>query len=208
MRTIPRTLAPVLLALTATVMLGGAAHAAPFTIGNLTPGSVFFVQGQSFTPSLQGNAGAGVAPVSGTVYLDTFTIQYETPGTGFASLYIYAALPSLADAALGTGSLAAGTYLGGGLYDFANTPLDAATKYFAVLPGPAAIFDGDGDLYAGGIDLFDRSPEDGQLDEGFGPFDTGFSASFSSAVPTPGTAVLVLAAMAGLALTRRRRVQA
>ena len=203
-----RTATHALLALTATMALGGAAQAAPFSIGNLAPTTAFFVQGQSFTPSVQGNGGSGVAPVSGTVYLDTFTIGYENLSSAFVNLYIYSALPLTANAATGVGSLATGTHQGGGVYDFANVALDAATTYFAVLPGSVQIYDGLGNPYSGGVDLFDRDPVDGQLDIGFGDYDIAFSASFTSAVPTPGTAPLVLLALAGLAYSRRQRTGA
>ena len=62
----------VLAACAGLLALGGAwshAAAAAFTIGNPTPDSVFFVQGQSFTPSVPGNLGSGTAPASGIVRL-------------------------------------------------------------------------------------------------------------------------------------------
>jgi MYXO-CTERM domain-containing protein len=187
----------------AVCVVAAPAQAAPFSISNLTPGTVFFVQGQSFKASVAGNGGVGVAPGSGNVFLDAFTVAYEDPSAGFANLYIYAALPTTANAATGVGSLGTGTYMGGGIYDFANLMLDAATEYYAVLPASALVFDGDGNPYAGGIDIFDRDPVDGQLDLGFGNFDIGFSASFNT-VSTPGSLALALVGLAMLAGLRRR----
>ena len=59
MRTMTPTTFVVLLVSLLTVR-AGVAHAAPiFSIGNGTPGTEFFIQGQSFTPSVAGNDGAG-----------------------------------------------------------------------------------------------------------------------------------------------------
>lgn len=185
------------------------AAAAAFTIGNPTPDSVFFVQGQSFTPSVPGKLGSGSAPASGIVLLDRFTIDYDTGrSTPFAALYLYASLPTTAAAASGVGALAVGSLIDdAGTYDFPEVPLDVSTRYFAVLPAPASVFDGLGDLYPGGVDLFDRPPADNQLDEGFGEFDLGFRAVFLSAgnpVPAPPSGWLVLAALGALAASRHR----
>jgi hypothetical protein len=184
-------------------LVAASAQAAPFTIGNLAPSTAFFVQGQSFTPSVAGNGGSGMAPVSGSVLLDTFSIAYLSPTSGFANLYIYAILPTTVSAATGIGSLGTGTYMGGGVYDFNDLVLDVDTEYYAVLPSSAGIFNGSGNPYAGGVDIFDRSPIDGQLDLGFGDFDIGFSARFNQ-VPTPGTLALALAGLALVAGIRKR----
>ena len=179
------------------------AQAGPFTIGNATPAAAFLVQGESFTPAVPGNIGSGSAPASGNVFLETFKIDYFDLASAFANLYIYGTLPTTADASTGAGSLAVGTHLGGGVYQFSGVALDVNTKYFAVLPGSTGIFDNSGDLYSGGIDIFDRPPPDGQLDEGFGDFDIGFQATFDT--PVPPTAALLLLGLAGLRFSRRKQ---
>ena len=129
-----------------------------------------------------------------------------------AALYLYTSLPTTAAAATGVGALAVGTLIDStGTYDFPEVPLDVSTRYFAVLPAPASVFDGLGDLYPGGVDLFDRPPADNQLDEGFGDFDIGFRATFlteGNAVPAPPSGWLALAALGALVATRRGRVPA
>ena len=121
------------------------------------------------------------------VRLTQFAIAYDLNfSTPFDSLYIFDAPPTPADAASGNGSRATGTHIGGGVYSFSNTVLDYNTKYYAVLPGPAVIFDGPGDPYPGGVDLFirsDLSPE--VIGEGGGFFDIGFDATFEYVTGCP-----------------------
>jgi hypothetical protein len=196
----------------AVAMLFGASRAnADYSIGNATPGTLFFVQGQSFTPSVQGNAGIGTpsAP-AGLVELTSFTIAFQDPTTAPSMLSIFDHAPTSADAASGSGSLGIGTYVGAGEYDFANPVILAFTsKYFAVLPTSASIFDGAGDPYSGGIDLFPRSAG-GVVEEGFGDFDIGFTANLR-AVPEPASLVMLGSGLIGMlcySLRRRASVSA
>ena len=156
--------------------LGGAAGT--YSLGNQRPTSVFFVQGQSFTPAQVGTLGSAGAPASGSVLLTSMSIDYQPGTTPLNTLSIYTALPTTATAATGIDSLAVGTHIGGGTYTFSGVALDVNTKYFAVLPAPAAIFDGAGNTYTGGTDIFDIGAN-GQLDEGGGVFDIGFRATFT-----------------------------
>ena len=161
------------------------------------PPASFAVQGQSFTPAQLGNLGTGAAPASGTVFLNSFSIDYQPGFAPLARLFIYTTLPSTADAATGTGSLAIGTHTGGGTYTFgAGVSLDANTKYFAVLPSAGNIMDGGGNTYGGGVDIFDIGAN-GQLDEGFGTFDIGFRAAFS----VPNTSLTVQSTAGSTATT-------
>lgn len=177
--------------------------ASAYVIGNAAPTSIFFVQGQSFTPGILGNLGSGSAPASGNVFLDSFVINYAPGATPFNNLYIYAVLPTAADASIGVGSLATGVDVGGGNYAFSSVALDVNTKYFAILPGSANIFDGAGDPYAGGIDIFPDPLNIAQLGEGGGFFDIGFSATFH--VPLPATGALLLIGLAGMMVRNRKR---
>jgi len=201
----------VLLSLFASLTVGGGvASGSPiYSIGNSTPGTQFFIQGQSFTPSVAGNDGSGVpmAGADGTVRLLTFSFDFVNPVTAPSALHIFAFEPTLAAAGTGAGSLGTGTYLGGGVYGFgAGLALDFVTKYFAVLPFSAGIFDGSGNPYAGGVDMFPMplaAPTN--VTEGFGDFDAGFNATFE-VVPEPSTLVLVTVGAGMLiGIARRRR---
>jgi hypothetical protein len=149
-----------------------------YVIGNATPSGSFAVQGQSFTPSDFGNESSGSLPASspGTVFLTSFTIDYDfSVATAYPVLYLYSSPPSATDAATGAGSLATGTLVSGGEYAFSRVAVDYTTKYYAVLPGSASIFDNSGNTYTGGVDMF---PQGGTVAEGGGDFDIGFNATF------------------------------
>lgn len=153
-----------------------------FSAGNAPPSPVYFVQGQSFTPSSLGNI-SGTTPPSSTprlVRLTSFRIAYDLAiSTPFDSIFIFDAPPTPANAATGAGARATGTHVGAGVYTFQNTTLDFHTKYYAVLPGPAVIFDGPGDPYPGGVDMFIRNDLNPVvIGEGGGWFDIGFVATF------------------------------
>jgi hypothetical protein len=160
-----------------------------YTVGNFAPESLYFVQGQSFTPSVFGNVWMPPNPSSTprVVRLTRFAIAYDLNfSTPFDSLYIFDVPPTPADAASGNGSRATGTHIGGGVYSFSNTVLDYNTKYYAVLPGPAVIFDGPGDPYPGGVDMFIREDFDPVvIGEGGGFFDIGFDATFEYVTDCP-----------------------
>src|SRR5262249_41776102 len=159
-----------------------------YSIGNETPSTFFFIQGQSFTPSVQGNRGVGTPTASpaGTVFLNQFSFDFvfgDPFGVPPPVLYIYGFEPSEAQVSNGgQGSLGAGTHIGGGVYTFDNLEIPFSTRSFAVLPESRSIFDGSGNPYAGGVDLF---PQGGVVREGFGDFDAGFTATFTT-VPEPG----------------------
>jgi hypothetical protein len=164
-----------------------------YSIGNNTPPTMFFIQGQSFTPSIQGNRGVGTPTASpaGTVFLTQFGFDFDLSspfGVPPPVLYIYGFEPSEAQVSNGgQGSLGAGTHIGGGVYAFDNLELPFSTKSFAVLPESRSIFDGSGHPYAGGVDLF---PQGGVVREGNGDFDAGFTATFTATVPEPGSLLL------------------
>ncbi|MBY0113504.1 MAG: hypothetical protein K2Y21_11820 [Phycisphaerales bacterium] len=153
-----------------------------FSVGNFAPSSEYYVQGQSFTPAAFGNVWTPPNPTSTPqlVRLTTFTIAYNLANsTPFDALYIFDSPPTPANAATGAGSRATGTHIGGGIYAFTNTVLDFNTKYYAVLPGAASIYDGGGDPYPGGVDMFIRSDLNPVvIGEGYGTFDLGFEAAF------------------------------
>lgn len=181
-----------------------------YSIGNNTPPTLFFIQGQSFTPSVQGNRGVGTPTASpaGTVFLTQFSFDFD-PGSPFGVpppvLYIYAFEPTVAQVdGGGLGSLGVGVHVGGGVYAFDNLEIPFNTKSFAVLPESRSIFDGAGNPYPGGVDLF---PQGGIIAEGFGDFDAGFTATFvSTTVPEPTTlALFVTGALALLGADGLRR---
>jgi hypothetical protein len=165
-----------------------------YSIGNNTPSTPFFIQGQSFTPSIQGNRGVGTPTASpaGTVFLTQFSFDFD-PGSPFGVpppvLYIYAFEPTVAQVdSGGLGSLGVGVHIGGGVYAFDNLEIPFNTRSFAVLPESRSIFDGAGHPYPGGLDLF---PQGGIILEGPGGFDAGFSATFVTSVPEPVTLLLL-----------------
>ncbi len=150
-------------------------------IGSSLPETVYYVQGQSFTPATFGNFGAPPYPAStpAIVRLKFFTIDYDLAETPLDKLYIYTSPPTPDEALTGAGSMATGTHIGYGIYQFDNVTLDYRTKYYAVLPQPANIHDGPGDLYEGGVDLFPRLDMDPvRVAEGYGYYDIGFRATF------------------------------
>ena len=171
----------------------GRAESIIYSIGNSTSATSFFIQGQSFTPSIQGNRGVGTPTASpaGTVFLTQFSFDFDLSspfGVPPPVLYIYGFEPSEAQVSNGgQGSLGVGTNIGGGVYAFDNLELPFGTKSFAVLPESRSIFDGSGNPYAGGVDLF---PQGGVVREGNGDFDAGFTATFTATVPEPGSVLL------------------
>lgn len=167
--------------------LGRPALGAPylFSIGREGADQAFFVQGQSFTPLVQGTV-ASAMPAwseSGEVRLKTFQIPFGNGQAPPAKLYLYDRLPTPQElAASGANSLAAGQPRANGIYDFASVPLQLKQRYFAVLSQPAMILDAP-DVYLGGADLFISG---GQFSEG--GYDIGFTATFESTpyfVPVP-----------------------
>jgi hypothetical protein len=168
------------------------------SIGNDPASIVYFIQGQSFTPSIQGDGGtrAPTPSPAGTVFLTRFQFNFASDdpfGVPPAVLYIYEFEPSQAQVSNGgQGSLGAGTSIGGGAYAFANLEIPFNTKSFAVLPEQQSIFDGSGNPYAGGVDLF---PQGGVVREGYGDFDAGFTATFT---PEPNTLMLFGMGVLGL----------
>ena len=195
-------------------LLARAITASAFTVGNSTPATIYFVQGQGFTPAISGNAGTGVprADANGNAYLRSVQIAFAPGQTPPATLYIYSALPTDGNAATGTGSIGFAASTGGGLYVF-NPPLQVpfSTPTFAVLPACASIFDAP-DSYAGGTDLYPVGcPAPGSNPIVEGTYDTGFTATFTeppSVVPalTPGgVALLILGLLASSLLLVGRR---
>jgi PEP-CTERM motif-containing protein len=171
------------------------------SIGNDPAPTVYFIQGQSFTPSIPGDRGISTPTVSptGTVFLTQFRFDFAAGEFGVppAVLYIYGFEPSQTEVHNGgQGSLGAGTHIGDGVYAFANVEVPFNTKSFAVLPNQRSIFDGSGNLYAGGVDLF---PQGGGVREGNGNFDAGFTASFAPPpVSEPTTLMLFGTGVLGL----------
>jgi hypothetical protein len=182
-------------ATTVLLLIAGSAHAnVYYSIGNSQPSSEYFVQGESFTPSVQGNDGSGTpSSAAGQVGLISFTIDFVNPASVPSSLYIYASLPSVTDADSGTGSLATGSYAGNGVYDFATpVSLSFASTYGAWLPEARSIYDGSGNKYTGGTDLYVSS---GVIHD-TGAFDIGFTATF--VVPEPPELLLFAGALVAL----------
>jgi hypothetical protein len=160
-----------------------------FSAGSFAPSSEYYVQGQSFTPAAFGNVWTPPNPTSTPqlVRLTTFSIAYNLANsTPFDTISIFDAPPTPEDAASGNGSRATGTHIGGGVYAFVNAVLDFNTKYYAVLPGAANIYDGGGDPYPGGVDMFIRTDLNPVvIGEGYGSFDLGFEATFEYVTGCP-----------------------
>ncbi len=197
----------------AALLLGACMQANAFTVGNSTPTSVYFVQGQSFTPAVSGNAGSGTPKPdsSGNAQLSSVHIAFATGQTPSSTLYIYSTLPTNGDAATGIGSIASAPDSGGGNYVFnPPVPVPYSTQTYAVLPGCASIYDAP-DSYAGGTDLYPVGcPAPGANPIIQGTYDIGFTATFvDPPQPAPmmnwtGVGLLVFL-LAGLALVTRRR---
>ena len=157
-----------------------------YTIGNsvpLTPQGTFFIQGQSFTPSVTGNNGSGTPFVSnhGTVFLQKFSLAFNLTDPSKPSpppvLYIYDFLPSKAqvenngEGAIGTGLLNEGT----DSYTFDGLELLYNAKAYAIIPESRDIYDAP-NSYTGGTDIFRHPDNTNQLVQG--NYDAGFSATF------------------------------
>ncbi len=196
--------------LCAVAMLGAALHAdaSSFTIGNAPATTLYFIQGQSFVPSVQGNDGLGTpaAGPGGTVLLTSFSFDFAADAFGTPSpvLYIYTAPPTPAAAATGAGSIGTGTHVGGGVYNFSNLLLTFNTQYYAILPEQRSIYDGPNDIYTGGADLFALG---GLVQGNYGDYDAGFNATFS-AVPEPATLSLLAMGLLGTGAFARGRARA
>lgn len=197
----------------AAFLLGTSIQSSAFTVGNATPGSVFFVQGQSFTPAVSGNAGSGAPKPdgAGNAQLVSVHIAFAAGQTPLSTLYIYSSLPTNGDAATGVGSIASATDSGGGTYVF-NPPVTVpySTQTYAVLQSCANIYDAP-DSYSGGTDLYPVGcPAPGANPIIQGNYDIGFTATFADpAQPTPtvdwiGAGILGLC-LVGLGLLVRRR---
>lgn len=179
-----------------------------YEIGNATPSTIYYVQGQSFTPSIAGNDGSGTptARPDGSVLLTRFTIDFPGNLTPLppSALYIYPSAPTITQVNdNGQGSLGVGTYTGRGVYAFHNLQLSFSSKYFAILPQSVSVFDGSGNPYPGGVDLF---PWNGRVQEGNGNYDIGFHAEFPARASEPSSFVLLCLAgltVAGSCLGRR-----
>jgi hypothetical protein len=201
------------LVIVATFLLGASALANAYTVGNAAPSSVFFVQGQGFTPAVSGNAGSGTPKPdsSGNAQLVSVHIAFATGQTPPSTLYIYSTLPTNGDAATGVGSIASGTDSGGGTYVF-NPPVSVpfANQTFAVLPSCANIYDAP-DSYSGGTDLYPvNCPPPGANPIVQGSYDIGFTAAFADPpqpapmLGWPGVALLGCC-LVGLGLAMRQR---
>jgi hypothetical protein len=124
-----------------------------FTIGqNSSNEYADNLYGQGFTPNQIGLDGSGSAPLSGSVTLSAFTLAYDAGGarTPASTLYIYDFFPTLAQIGSGTGALFTSTSFAdlandaafgfpSRTFSFANVPLEASQKYFALAPGEQSL---------------------------------------------------------------------
>ena len=139
----------------------------------------YYVQGQSFTPSIKGDFGPAARPASTPALLRLTQFWIDFNDTPPDQLFIYTSPPTPDEAASGTGSIATGMHWGNGVYGFNNVVLAYGMKYYAVLPRAANIRDGSGDTYPGGVDMFIRNDfNPPRVGEGYGDYDIGFVASF------------------------------
>lgn len=139
--------------LLAVVVLANPSAALSFTIGqNSSNDYADNLYGQGFTPNQIGPNGSGSAPLSGPVTLSAFTLAYDAAGARIpaSTLYIYDFLPTLAQIGSGTGALFTSTSFAdlandpafgfpSRTFSFANVPLEASQKYFALAPGEQSL---------------------------------------------------------------------
>ncbi|MEM7704973.1 MAG: hypothetical protein AAF358_05440 [Pseudomonadota bacterium] len=173
-------------------------------IGNQTPNSAFFVQGQSFTPSVRGNESVGPPRgFNGQVTLQRLVIDFDSAEVDPpAEIYIYDQLPTTSQAATGADALAVFDLAPQFLleacleldpvpncYEYSRgsngvtVPFDH--RVYAILPRCAAIRNAANE-YAGGADLFSPGcPSPGADPIVEGGFDIGFQACFAQYGPTP-----------------------
>ncbi len=150
------------------------------------------LRGQSFTPNVLGPDGSGTAPTSGTADLQSMTFALNNPSDRTATtLYLFNALPTVAQADTGTGALFASTGFSDSTgvdprfgyatrtFTFTGASLDVSTRYFAVLNQDQNLRSGSPGLYTGGGSIYNPGT---MSDETSLNLDLAFQADFN---PTP-----------------------
>ncbi len=170
--------------------------------------------GQTFTPNIQLPHGTGTIPEgTETVYLHSFRVfpwapEYDpTPVPDKAYLYPASLLPLDSDMAeVGLYSLAEGTHVGDGLYEFDPVELDVDGSYAFFLTQAASVLYWESSSYEGGESYWTNESTVGSTQEIFDfHSDLDFVATFSTDGIIPEPATLSLLGLGGLAVIRRRR---
>ena len=202
----------------ATTLVVGTARKAPavtFTISNTSTNLTVVASypvGQSFTPSVQGNAGTGTPPGSGTVYLKNFSIGGVTQS---GSLFILSSGYIGAAASLSTsttGYVGSTSTITGSAYDFgAGLALNVNTQYFAYTNADLtnALYSSANPYHGGNLD----SISFGGAYAGAAPgYDYVFSATFDYTPPagvpfefSPSLGIISVATLGGLHYWRKNR---
>lgn len=196
------------------------ANAAIFSIGNSTGGQFLSevspfpedFPGVSFTPSIQGDAGSGTSPLSGSVLLTSFALGSKNSGVAYVFDEIFTGTPSdLSNQTVGSsGFLGSSTVGSSGNYSFPGQGIklaDVLDEYFIYLDVRLDFEFAEGNPYLGGAGFASGDPMDPFIPGnavGLDNPDLVFSATFTTAVPEPSTILGTTLALVFGALSRKR----
>lgn len=188
--------------------------------GTSSSGQGYF--GQSFTPSIQGNAGTGTAPSSGNVFLNSFSFGGVNTASGIAGgyLYIFANQFTGTPEQLATSSYYAKSNLAsGGVWTFSGNGVDLSVNstYYAYEDGLIpSIGYSDTNPYSGGIiDGVGTAGENFSANTvAYANYDSNFTATYTASVtavpwefnPAQGV-VLGLPLFLGLRILNKRKLR-
>ncbi|GEM_PF-1340476 len=192
----------------ATVSIASPSDVFAFTIGQYASDDFAInLQGQSFTPNQIGPNGTGIAPASGPVFLNSFTLSYPNVPSA-STLYIYSALPAIVD---GTTALSTSTSFTDSLipalgsfnrtFFFPDVQLESSQKYFALLPQNENLnYLFSPDTYSGGAFVF------ATLNETMSNNDLAFSASLVPFEFSPVVGLMLLGTVFAVRQLKRVRL--
>jgi hypothetical protein len=193
------------------------AYALNFTSANSAGGNISggntLSYGQGFNPSVQGNAGTGTRPVSGSVFLTSFSFGAVSSASGIAvgNLYVFSAPYTNTPtnlAVTSTNLIGSSNGTSSNFYTFAGNglTLDVNTDYYAYQDA-ANIFVGFGGTYGNASSQIGFQANNSS--SSFSPVpaaDLNFTANFTTSVPVPFefSPTLGIGILGGAWLVRRK----